>query len=80
MSLTVVSLPPDTANFVAGVISSGRYPSVDDVVIAALRLLQSREGALSELGEQIDEGLNDYLHATSLTSATRRAIVRYSTD
>lgn len=60
MAVDVSSLPPDTAKFVTGVISAGKYPSADAVVVTALRLLEDRERSVSELNEKIATGIEDF--------------------
>ena len=77
MSLTIASLPPDAASFITGVVSSGKYSSADDVVIAALRLLESQERSLADLRLKIDEGLEDLTRGDYLeipNDASHRAL------
>lgn len=60
MAVNLSSLPPDTARFVTGIVSSGKYSSVDDVVVAALKLFEDRERSLGVLRKQIDDGVEDF--------------------
>jgi antitoxin ParD1/3/4 len=57
-----VSLPPELDKFVASRVSSGRYRSASDVVLAALRLLEeqelARQTALEGVRQKIAVGLD----------------------
>lgn len=55
---TSISLDEHDAGFVAAEVASGRYRSADDVVHAALRLLEDREAQLRALRAALDEGEN----------------------
>jgi len=57
-----VSLTEHQQAFVAGLVDSGRYHGVSEVVRAGLRLLEEREeqrrAMLAEIGKAIQEGLD----------------------
>lgn len=57
-----VILDSAQAAFVEGLVTTGRFPSADEAVTAALRLLNAREARLSELRDAWREGVesDDY--------------------
>jgi antitoxin ParD1/3/4 len=63
MSVTTISLPPDLESFVQAKVQSGVYPTENEVVREALRLLRERdrirEIRLAELRHEIELGLED---------------------
>lgn len=48
--------------FVAQQLASGRYHSREEVIEAALRLLQEHEAALDDIADELRPALHDYLH------------------
>ncbi len=52
-----VRLPHALDQFLAGSVSSGRYGSAEEVICAALRLLEEREQLAAELRRQIAVGV-----------------------
>ncbi|NJL54261.1 type II toxin-antitoxin system ParD family antitoxin [bacterium] len=50
------SLTPATEQRIAAQLASGRYQSADEVILAALELLDAREQRLAALRQQIDLG------------------------
>ncbi|NJK86462.1 MAG: type II toxin-antitoxin system ParD family antitoxin [Bacteroidales bacterium] len=55
---TSISLGPHFENFINSSIASGKYNSASEVVRSALRLLESEEKKLKELGNALIEGEN----------------------
>ncbi len=51
-----LSLTPETERRIAEQLQKGRYQSADEVIVAALALLDERERCLAELRQQIDVG------------------------
>ena len=51
-----VSLTPKLDEFVADQVKLGRYRSSSEVVREGLRLLETRESALQNLQQQVEEG------------------------
>ncbi len=51
-------IPNEFSEFVRDSVTSGRFQSVDNVVIEALRLLRHREEKLDALRHDIQEGLD----------------------
>lgn len=60
MSFDLSNLPLETARFVSGIVSSGEYSSPDEVVVAALQLLQERRRATAEIRAQVEIGVADF--------------------
>lgn len=54
-----VTIPAKLAEFVSGIVASGRFQSEEDVVAEALRLLQDRERKLQALREDIRVGIEE---------------------
>jgi antitoxin ParD1/3/4 len=51
-----LSLTPETERRIAEQLQKGRYQSADEVIVAALALLDERERRLAELRQQIEVG------------------------
>jgi antitoxin ParD1/3/4 len=49
----VFTMPPDLDAFVHQVVATGTFASEEDVIVAALRLLQEREKRLEELRAEL---------------------------
>lgn len=49
----VFTMPPDLDAFVHQVVATGTFSSEEDVIVAALRLLQERERRLQELRDEL---------------------------
>lgn len=52
-----LSLTPETERRIAEQLQKGRYQSADEVIVAALALLDERERRLAELRQQIEVGV-----------------------
>lgn len=63
--MNAVTLPPDLERFAADVVANGRYVDLDDVVRAAVALLQRAEAErtvfIASLDEAVAEGERDGL-------------------
>jgi antitoxin ParD1/3/4 len=55
----VFTMPPDLDAFVHQVVATGTFSSEEDVIVAALRLLQEREQRLQELRNEILPSLEE---------------------
>ncbi|CDM93528.1 MAG: type II toxin-antitoxin system ParD family antitoxin [Limnospira sp. PMC 1291.21] len=51
-----LSLTPETEQRIAHTLNQGQYRSADEVILAALELLEKREQYLAELRQQIEIG------------------------
>lgn len=51
-----VAFPPEIERFVDEAVSSGVYSSRDELIVAAVGLLQEKEAALASLRAEIDKG------------------------
>lgn len=51
-----LSLTPEIEKRIAEQLNQGRYQSVDELILAALELLEKREQYLAELRQQIEIG------------------------
>ena len=50
-------LPPDLEQFLQAVVTSGKYSSADEALVAGVRLLRDRERQREELRRELDLGL-----------------------
>lgn len=71
-----VTLTPDLADFVKNQVDTGRYPSENDVIRAALKILVERETAIREINEMIDESEADIAAGRTYSGDEARAILR----
>jgi antitoxin ParD1/3/4 len=61
-----VTIPTEFLPFVNGAVASGRYRSEEDLVAAALRLLEDRERKLAALRGELQIGLDELERGDSI--------------
>ncbi|MDF3124879.1 type II toxin-antitoxin system ParD family antitoxin [Rheinheimera sp. 1928-s] len=73
-----ISLEPQFDEFIGKLIESGRYASTNDVIQAALRLLQQQENKLIALRNTVEAGENSGESELSLQDIASMVKQKYS--
>ncbi|HVC97413.1 MAG TPA: type II toxin-antitoxin system ParD family antitoxin [Pirellulales bacterium] len=72
-----ISIPPQFAGFVADELATGKYQTKEEVVTAALQLLQERERKLNALRADIQVGLDQLDRGEGIVISDEESLNRF---